>query len=300
MNFYKKIFRSKKWRFRILSMLRFVPDKAMLRLQYRIKTGRKLHIKDPKRYTEKVQWYKLYYRDPVMQQCADKYLVRDYVKAKGLSHILNELYAVFPSPEDICFDALPEKFVLKLSNGSSTNWLCKNKRACNPETVKGQFRDFWAQAHSSAGREWVYETATPPVIVAERYLEDPTQHDRSISDYKFLCFGGVPHYVVYDSDRFTEHRRNIYDTEWNDLHIASDCPCMEQVVQKPENLAEMLEIARVLAADFPAVRVDLYCIQGKVYFGELTFFPWSGYVQYTPDTFDFEMGEKFVLPERNI
>ncbi len=298
MNFYKKIIKSKKMRFRILRMLRFIPDKQMLELQYYIKHKRKLNLENPQRYTEKLQWYKLYYRDPVMQQCVDKYRVRAYVEQKGLGAILNELYTVFESPEEITLRDLPNKFVMKSSNGSGTNFLCKDKSLYTDEQVQSMFRDFLAQSSASAGREWVYSGLTP-VIIAEQYLEDPTQHNNDICDYKFLCFNGNPEYVVYDVDRFTNHKRNIYDTNWNDLHVASDCPCADEVYDKPENLSEMLEIARILSADFPAVRVDLYSIQGKIYFGELTFFPWSGYVQYNPDSFDFEAGEKFILPEKN-
>lgn len=299
MNEYKKIFRNKKLRFKILSLLRFIPDKQMLQLQYRIKMKQKLNLKDPKRYTEKIQWYKLYYRDPVMQQCADKYLVREYVKAKGLECILNELYAVYHTPEEIRLEDLPEKVVIKLSNGSGTNLLIKDKSQLELSQVQEQFRNFFAQRKASAGREWVYKTDRKPVIIAEQYLEDPEQKDGSICDYKFLCFGGEVCYVVYDTQRFTDHRRNIYDTQWNDLHVASDCPCGDVEIPKPENLDEMLAVAKVLAEDFPAVRVDLYSIQGKIYFGELTFFPWSGYVRYDPDEFDFEMGERFVLPKAN-
>lgn len=299
MNFYKKIIRSKKLRFQILSALRFIPDEPMLSLQYWIKCGRRLNLKDPKRYTEKLQWYKLYYRDPVMQQCADKYQVREYVKSKGLGHILNDLYAVFDSPEDICLDSLPDQFVLKLSNGSGTNLLCQDKGLLDLGKVKQQFRDYYAQSGASAGREWVYSTENKPVVIAERYLKDFDQPDEAICDYKFLCFQGEPRFVVYDTQRFTDHKRNIYDIAWNDLCIASDCPCSDVRVPKPDNLQEMLTIAQKLAGDFPAVRVDLYSIQGKIYFGELTFFPWSGYVQYNPDSFDLELGELFVLPDRN-
>lgn len=296
MNFYKKIIRSKKMRFRILSMLRFMPDKQMISLQYFIKHKRKLNLKDPKRYTEKLQWYKLYYRDPVMTECVDKYLVRNYVTRKGLAHILNDLYAVFQSPDEIVLEGLPQKFVLKSSNGSGTNLLCKDKSTLALFDVQSLFRDYLAQSKASAGREWVYSGNTKPVIIAERLLEDPTQTNNDICDYKFLCFDGEPKYVVYDVDRYTNHKRNIYDTEWNDLHVASDCPCSDVDYPKPENLEEMLQIARVLSEDFPAVRVDLYSIENKIYFGELTFFPWSGYVQYTPDEFDFELGEQFILP----
>ena len=298
-NFYKKIIRSKKLRFKILSMLRFIPDKTMLKLQYRVKCGRKLNLENPRRYTEKLQWYKLYYRDPVMRQCADKYLVREFVKSKGLGHILNDCYAVFNGPEDICLDGLPEKFVLKLSNGSGTNLICKDKSGLDVEQVKGNFRDFYAQSGASAGREWVYNTGKKPVIIAEQYLEDTAWDDGSLCDYKVMCFDGQPYCVICHYNRFTNHQSNIYDLRWNDLGITGNYPRGDKGVPKPENLDEMLRIAEVLSKGFPTVRVDLYSVGGKVYFGELTFFHCSGYVRYDPDEFDFELGEKFVLPEKN-
>ena len=298
MNFYKKIIRSKKLRFKILAALNFLPDDLMLKIQYRIKHSRKLNIENPTRYTEKIQWYKLNYRDPVMTQCVDKYRVREYIKSKGLEHILNDLYAVFDSPEEIVFDNLPERFVLKTNNGSGTNLICKNKELYTEEQVRNMFRDFWDMCNAHVGSEWVYHDVKP-AIIAEQLLEDATQNNNDICDYKFLCFNGSPEYIVYDVDRYTDHKRNIYDLDWNDLHIASDCPCSDNAYAKPENLNEMLEIVRILCEDFPAVRVDLYSIEGKIYFGELTFFPWSGYVQFTPDSFDFELGEKFVLPNKN-
>ena len=297
MNFYKKIIRSKKLRFKILAVLRFIPDKTMIKLQYRIKTGRKLNLNNPQRYSEKLQWYKLYYRDPVMPQCADKYQVREFVKDRGLEHILNKLYATFDSPDAISFEKLPDKFVLKLSNGSGTNILCLNKNELDLEVVKKEFRAFYSQSGASAGREWVYHTDREPIIVAEQYLEDPNQTN-GIYDYKFICFEGIPYYVVQDISRFKEHRRNIYDMNWHDLHITSDCPCSIESYSRPENLDEMAEIAKILSKGFPAVRVDLYSVRGKIYFGEMTFFPWSGYVIYDPDEFDLEVGKKFILPEK--
>ena len=288
MNGYKKIISSQKMRFAILRMLKFVPDKAMIKLQYRIKLKRKLNLKDPKRYTEKIQWYKLYYRNPVMMECVDKYGVRKYIEKKGLGNILNQLYQVVDRPEEINFDQLPDKFVIKTTNGSGTNILVKDKKTLNI---------FLNMAEASAGREWAYGGSSKKIIV-EELLEDNSNKDKGISDYKFLCFNGKPVYVVYDKDRFSDHKRNFYDVNWNYVKVDSDCPCFEDSVKKPENYEKMVEIASVLSRDFPAVRVDLYNIEGKIYFGELTFYPWSGYVQYTPDSFDFELGKYFVLPEK--
>jgi len=298
MNFYKKIFRSKKLRFKILHSLKFIPDELMIKIQYFIKCGRRLDLKNPERYSEKIQWYKLYYRNMAMQQCADKYRVREYIEKKGLGHILNELYAVYKRPADISIEDLPNQFVLKSNNGSGTNIICKDKKEHSLEEIKKEFEGFFFQSSVSAGREWVYSDIEP-VIIAERYLEDESRVNRDICDYKFLCFNGKPHYIAYDTDRFAGHKRNIYDTQWNNLEIETDCKCSTEKVPRPENLDEMLDIAAVLAEDFPAVRVDLYSIGGKIYFGEMTFFPWSGYVKFAPDEFDLKMGEKFILPERN-
>ncbi|MFR3637790.1 MAG: ATP-grasp fold amidoligase family protein [Faecalimonas sp.] len=284
-------------RFAILRMLKFVPDKAMIKLQYRIKLKRKLNLKDPKRYTEKIQWYKLYYRNPVMMECVDKYGVRKYIEKKGLGNILNQLYQVVDRPEEINFDQLPDKFVIKTTNGSGTNILVKDKKTLNIAETKKKLNDFLNMAEASAGREWAYGGSSKKIIV-EELLEDNSNKDKGISDYKFLCFNGKPVYVVYDKDRFSDHKRNFYDVNWNYVKVDSDCPCFEDSVKKPENYEKMVEIASVLSRDFPAVRVDLYNIEGKIYFGELTFYPWSGYVQYTPDSFDFELGKYFVLPEK--
>ena len=300
MDFYKKIFRSKKLRFKILETLNFIPDKPMLRMQYRIKCGKKLDLKNPKRYTEKLQWYKLNYRDPVMQQCADKYSVREYIKSKGYETILNDLYDVFNSPDEITFDKLPEKFVVKLSNGSSTNILVDDKNKLDIESVKAKFRDFYAQSGSSAGREWVYKTDKSPVIVAEQYLEDDSNPDHTLRDYKILCFNGKPEYIICVDGRYTDHYCHVvYDTNWNKQNVVIGESSAAADYERPETLDEMLKIAEDLSEDFPAARIDLYSIKGKIYFGEITFFPWSGYMKFTPDEFDIQLGEKFVLPQIN-
>lgn len=299
MNFYKKI-TSKKLRFTLLRCLKFVPDEPMIKFQYWMKLHRLLNLKNPKRYSEKIQWYKLYYRNEKMPICVDKYRVREYVNSKGLSGILVSLYGVYDEAEDILIENLPKKFVLKTSNGSGTNILCRDKTKMSRNDVVEKVNSFLKQSSASAGREWAYAKGSPKIII-EELLEDSTSSDGSISDYKFLCFNGKPEYVVLDVDRFTKHKRNIYDINWNNLYVSSGCSCIEEgrKIEKPANYDRMVEIARVLCEDFPAVRVDLYNVNGRVYFGELTFFPWSGYVQFNPDSFDFAMGEKFLLPKRN-
>ena len=270
----------------------------MIQFQYWMKLHRKLNLKNPRRYTEKIQYYKLYYRNEKMPICVDKYRVREYLESKGLSNILVKLYGVYEKVEDIPFETLPNKFVLKTSNGSGTNIICRDKNKLSKEKILANVNKFLKQSSASAGREWAYAMGVPKVII-EELLEDHNSLDGAIWDYKYLCFNGKPEYVVLDIDRFTNHKRNIYDVEWIDQHVISDHPCIDdRTFEKPKNYERMVEIATKLSEDFPAVRVDLYNINGRIYFGELTFFPWSGYVQFNPDSFDFEMGKKFRLPEK--
>lgn len=295
MDEYKRILKNKNLRYRILSLLRFVPDKAMLQLQYRVKFGRKLNLKSPERFTEKIQWYKLNYKNPEMPRCSDKYLVREYVKEKGLEHILTDLYGVFEKPEDICLDQLPDKFVLKLSNGSGTNVICTNKAELSEEEVICSFKQFAFKVRANLGREWPY-MKTKSVIIAEQLLEDETHFNNAVNDYKIFCYDGKPEYIICVSDRYSNRCNHlVYDAQWHKIRVASEGARIEEDAPKPENLQEMLEVATKLSEDFPFARIDLYSLKNRIYFGEITFYPWSGYMEFEPEEFDFTLGEKFVL-----
>lgn len=295
MDEYKKILRNKSVRYSILSLLRFVPDKTMLQLQYRVKFGRKLNLKDPRRFTEKIQWYKLNYKNPEMARCSDKFLVRDYVKEKGLEHILTGLHGVFEKPEEICLDQLPDKFVLKLSNGSGTNLICRDKRELTEEEVIRAFKQYLFKVKANLGREWPY-MQTKPVIIAEELLEDASHLNNAVNDYKIFCYDGKPEYVICISDRYSDRCNHlVYDTQWNKIRVASEGARINEDAPKPENLQEMLDVAAKLSEDFPYARIDLYSLENRIYFGEITFYPWSGYMEFEPDEFDFILGEKFVL-----
>src|SRR5699024_7133094 len=150
-------------------------------------------------------------------------------------------------------------------------------------------RDYYA-----AGREWSYKHITPKIIV-EELLEDKTTSFDGINDYKFLCFNGNPEYIILDIDRQSDHKRIIYDSEWHYLNIKTDKDNVGDKVEKPKKLDEMISIAKILSEDFPFVRVDLYSVNNKIYFGELTFYPWTGYVKFNPDSTDFEIGNKFEI-----
>ena len=297
MDSYKKIFKSQRIRMKILYFARFIPDAWMLRLQYWIKFGRKLNLRAPKRFTEKIQWYKLNYKNDLMPVCSDKYTVRRYVTEKGLENILIDLYGVYQEIDEIPFENLPQKFVMKLSNGSGGNYICRDKSAIDRAVLKKDFDYYRLKIKVNAGREWPY-TKSNSVIVVEELLEDAAHVNNAVNDYKIFCYDGKPTYIICISDRYSDQCNHlVYDTEWNKIHVVSEGARIEENAPKPENLKEMLDIAAKLSEDFPFARIDLYSLNGKTYFGEITFYPWSGYMEFDPDEFDYVLGEKFVLRE---
>lgn len=285
-------------RLAILELLRFVPNKTMLKIQYKIKNGRKLNLKNPVRYTEKLQWYKLNYRNPIMHQCVDKYEVREFIKQKGLEDILVKLYAKYDSAKEIDFDALPDSFVIKTtSGGGGLNVIvCPDKSKLDFKEIKEKLRSKKIKSRTG-GREWAYYGLKPGVIV-EELLVNEENPEAGVNDYKIFCYNGKAKYIIVDVDRYIGHKRNFYDVDWNNLNATSDCPASDREIEKPQNFEKMIEVAEKLSEGFPYVRVDLYNVSGKIYFGELTFYPWSGYVQFEPDELDFMFGEDFELRKK--
>lgn len=292
---YKKIFTSQQLRFSILRMLRWVPDSIMLRIQYRIKMGFWPSFKSSKRYTEKIQLYKMYYRNPIMHQCVDKYEVRNYVANKGLEHILNELYGVYDRFEDIDFSVLPKQFVIKTTNGGGGQnvIVVTDKNTLDYEDLHRKL-SLWVDDKNYgalAGREWAYQALKPRIIV-EKYLED--SHGVGLSDYKLMFFNGKFRLLWVDKDRYVDHHRGFWDEDLNFLpNVSSDHDTFRNPPALPENIQEMIRIGQLLACDFPYARIDFYNVDKRVVFGEITFYPWSGYVKFIPDEFDSHLGSYF-------
>lgn len=299
---YKRIIRSREVRMCILNFLQFVPDQWMVRLQYRIKTGRKLNLQNPERYTEKLQWYKLHYRNELMPLCVNKFKVRDYVKACGMQDILNELYGVYDCPEDIPFDKLPNQFVLKdtLGGGSTSVIVVKDKSKLDMAQTVATMKK-WVSRNmeiNTGGREWPYMHQTPQII-AEKYLE---QENGDLADYKLFCFYGNVRYIYVRDGYAKDHDKGqmaFFDRDLNYLRgVGMDyCTTAPEKPQIDEGiLHKMIDIAERLSAQFPHVRVDLYEVNKQIIFGELTFFNASGYMKFEPDEFDYELGNAFSLP----
>lgn len=292
---YKKIFKTPAARAAFLNILRFVPDSMMLKMQYWIKTGRNLNLKNPERYTEKLQWYKLNYKNPIMHKCVDKYKVREFVKTKGLEDILVGLIGYYNNVSEIDWNSLPDQFVIKTTNGGGglNVVVCNDKRKLNITELEQKLISKPVKTRTG-GREWAYYGLEPGIVI-EQLLVNEENPTAGVNDYKIFCYDGKPKYIIVDVDRYIGHKRNFYDVEWNNLHVTSDCPAADREIEKPRNFEKMLKIAEKLSAGFPYARVDLYNCSGKIYFGEITFYPWSGYVKFSPDTFDFDAGKEFVL-----
>lgn len=262
-----------------------------LKILFIIKNGYKLNLENPVTYNEKLQLVKLYYKHPLLTKLVDKYTVREYVH-KICPDILNELYWEGFNPNEIPWDNLPDKFVIKVTHGSGYNILCTNKNKINKAEVIKKINIWLKEKFIKCYGEWFYGVEKPRIII-EKYLDDET--GKAPTDYKVFCFNGIPRYVIVDTDRFTKHKRNVYDLQWNfknnyTLNFPNDKP-----LKKPKELAELLDIAAKLSKGFPHVRVDLYIIKGKIYFGEMTFTNGAGFDKIRPYEFDVELGSLFKI-----
>lgn len=277
----------------------FIPDEFYLRIVYRLKLGRSLDLKCPKRFTEKLQWIKLYYRLPLLTTLVDKEQVKPYVaKLIGEEHIIKNI-GVWDSFDDIDFTILPDKFVLKTTNGGGgTNVvICRNKVQLDKSKVKRTIEKSQKQDIYKHFREWPYKNVSHRII-CEEYKEDDSGELR---DYKFFCFNGVPKVMLLASNRYSAHNFNYYDMDFNKLPITSVAGSQsgEELI-RPDTFEEMKAIASKLSKGFPHVRVDLYSCEGKVYFGEMTFFDSSGYDNMSSDEWDLKIGSWMVLPDHKI
>ncbi|MBQ7850805.1 MAG: carbonic anhydrase [Clostridia bacterium] len=301
---YKKLIKSRSARIKIMQLLSFIPDAWMLRIQYRIKTGRKLNLRSPQRFSEKLQWYKLHYRDPAMPRCVDKYGVRQYIAQAGLGNTLTTCYGVYDAVEDVDFDALPDAFVLKdtLGSGGNSVIIVEEKDKADLDAIRAQLQS-WLNSSTrlkNPGREWVYDSQKHRII-AEEYLRD----SEGLTDYKFFCFGGkiACVYVIANRALGDHGELAIMDADFVRLPYQSSTQhVMKEDPVIPVNYSNMKHMAEMLSSPFPHVRVDMYSIGSRIVFGELTFFGASGYMSYEPDSFDYILGEQFDLPgmKKNI
>ncbi len=267
--------------------------KAVIKYYKKKSGGRVPDLVNPQTFSEKLQWYKLNARNPIMQQCADKYAVREYVKDQGYGYILNDLLGVYTSISQINLSTFPESFVLKATHGSGWNIIVKSKSDLNWKQSKMLLRSWLHQNNAWSGGEWVYKDI-PHQIVAEKFLQD---ENGELRDYKFFCFNGKPKYLQLEVGRYTDHNtRNFYDMDWKLMPFGKEFPHVPNIIEKcPTTFENMKKIASDLSKPFQFVRVDLYQVDCKVYFGELTFFPAGGAPDFVPIEYDAIVGSNWTL-----
>ncbi len=268
---------------------------------YRISKGRLIDLKNPKYFDEKISWLKLntYYKNPLILKCADKYAVREYVSSCGLGEILNELYGVYDRVEDINWEALPDKFALKWNNGCHLNIFCHDKKNFDIDNAIKTMKK-WGRAKQYLNNAEMQYKYIKPRIVCEKLLELKTSPLHVHEEYKFYCFNGQVKYSLTCVEREKGRPKFYYhDRDWNFARLNRDSKNAPKdfYIPKPEGIDKMIQYADILAKPFPFVRVDLYDLDGKIIFGELTFTPSGGINSSRPEDFDLMFGNLLKLPE---
>lgn len=279
-----------------LKISRLVPDKLYLKMCYKAYIGKKLNLKNPISFNEKLQWIKLYDRRPEYIEYVDKFDVKKYISEKlGDEYIIPTL-GVWENVEDIDFDSLPEQFVLKGTHDSGSVVICKDKSSFNVEKAKEKLRKSLRANMYWHGREWPYKELKPRII-CEKYIEDSSGELR---DYKLMCFNGEVKCSFVCSERFSGKGLHVtfFDRDWNLMKFERSFPHVKEGLPKPNNYGKMVELAEKLSKDIPFVRVDFYEVEGNIYFGELTFFPGCGFEAFQPEEWDYKLGEWITLPEK--
>lgn len=275
----------------------WIPDKIYLKWLFRLKMNDKLDLKNPKTFSEKLQWLKLYDRNPEYTKMVDKYAVKDYVaKIIGEEYIIPTL-GIWDKPEDIEWDKLPNRFVLKTTYGGGSNGvvICTDKSIFEKGKAIAKLRDSMKQNIYRTLREWPYKNV-PKRIIAEQYLE-PNKKTNDLPDYKFFCFNGEPKYCQVISGRNTIESVDFFDKEWHHqpFHEPRYLPFAEVMPCRPVCYEKMWLLAKALSSGKPFSRIDFYEVDGRVLFGEITFFPTSGYGGFDPKPYDELFGQMITL-----
>jgi hypothetical protein len=275
-----------------------ITDKTYLKIMYRAHFGKNLNLKNPQTYNQKLQWLKLYDRNPIYTTLVDKYLVKEYVKdLLGEEYIIPTL-GVYDSFDEINFSELPDQFVLKTTHDSGGVVICENKESFDISVAKIKLDNCLKESFFYYGREWPYKNVKPRII-AEKYMVDESGYE--LKDYKFFCFDGVAKSMFIASDRGFEDietKFDFYDMDFNHLSFTNGHPNSNNKIQKPKSLDKMKLLAERLSENLPHVRVDFYDINGRIYFGEMTFFHWSGFVPFEPEEWDYTFGSWIKLPNK--
>ena len=274
--------------------LRFLPDRTYIQLYYFAQFKKFCNLRHPVTYNEKLNWLKLHDHNPLYPRIVDKCEAKKYVaEIIGEEHIIPTL-GVWEHFDEIDFEALPDQFVLKCTHDSEGVAVIRDKKTMDRAAVREKLEQALKQNFYYIGREWPYKNLKPRII-AEKYMEDHV--DGELRDYKFFCFDGEPKALFVASDRTdTQVFFDYFDMEFNHLDIKQKYPHAAKPLRKPDTFEQMAKYARVLSSGFPHVRVDFYEVDGRLYFGELTFYHFSGFMPFEPQKWDRIFGDWLRLP----
>ena len=276
-----------------------MPDKIWIKRAYFRKTGEKINLKNPVLYNEKMQWIKLYDRQPEYPKMVDKYEVRQYVSKIVGEEYLVPNYGVWNSFDEIPFESLPNQFVLKCTHDCGSVAICKDKTTFDIDTHRKRFKKYLSQNYFWRSREWVYRSLTPRII-AEKYLVD--ESGTELKDYKIYCFNGEPKVIGVYFSRFSggKPKSNFYTPQWEYISLSTGLENDPEILfEKPKLLDKALELAKKLSAGILHVRVDLYIVKDNIYFGELTFYEDGGFIHFDPPEWNNIWGDWIMQPVRN-
>ena len=282
----------------IYKFAKFYSDKKYLEILFPLRTGYQLNLENPKTYNEKLQWLKLYNRDPQYCIMVDKWEVKRYIAEQVGEEYLIPTIGVYESVDDIPWNSLPNQFVLKCTHDSGGLVICKDKESLNIKAAKKKLSDSLKRSYFYQNREWPYKNVKPRII-CEEYMVDESGYE--LKDYKWFCFDGKVKALFIATDRGKsneETKFDFYDPNFNHLPFTNGHPNSDRTLQKPIGFEKMKVLAERLSRNIPHVRVDLYDINGRIYFGEMTFFHWSGMKPFEPIEWDYTFGSWISLPKK--
>ncbi len=298
----KNFFLNKEIRFNYLTemgLFNHLSDEEFLKKKYKVLMGKELNLNPPVTFNEKLQWLKIHDHNPLYTTMVDKYAAKDYVaNIIGKEHIIPTL-GVWDHFDEIDFEQLPNEFVLKCTHDSGGLVICPDKNKLDRNAAKRKIEKCLKRNYYWSGREWPYKDVKPRII-AEKYMTDGT--NKEIMDYKMMCFNGKHKASFVCSNRFSKEGLKVtfYDTNWKRMPFERHYPASKVEIEKPRTYDEMVELAEKLSMKIPFVRVDFYEILGKIYFGELTFSPGSGFEEFSPNEWDNNIGEWIKIPGGGI
>jgi len=289
-----------------LGWLNNLSDRKWVELIWWSKTGKKLDLDNPRSFNEKIQWLMVYDHRPEYTKLVDKYLVRNYVEDTVGSKYLVPLLGVWDSPDEINFDLLPNQFVLKCNHNSGEGMcVCRTKEKIDIPTVKKKLRHALSKNYYYGGREWSYKNVHPRILCEQFIVDnDPNNTAGTLIDYKFYCFNGEPKFLYVGVDDISsgtkgDAKLSFVDLDWKTPPFyRTDHEPIPVDVEKPERFDEMIKIAKDLSKGFPFVRVDLYWVNEKIYFSEMTFYPGAGYGFFSPEEWEKRLGDWIILPTK--